>query len=164
MVTAIYPGSLDPVTMGHLDITTRGSALFEKVIVAVYSTPSKDLLFSTDERVELFQQSIVDLPNVEVMRFSGLVVRFAREVGAAVILRGLRSGADFEYEYDMAFMNRRLERSVDMVSFMTSQDYMFVSSSLLKEVARLGGDVTGMVPPHVVKAVNAKFGLPVSDA
>ena len=164
MVTAIYPGSFDPVTMGHLDITTRGSALFEKVIVAVYSTPSKDLLFSTDERVELFPQSIVDLPNVEVMRFSGLVVRFAREVGAAVILRGLRSGADFEYEYDMAFMNRRLERSVDMVSFMTSQDYMFVSSSLLKEVARLGGDVTGMVPPHVVKAVNAKFGLPVSDA
>ena len=164
MVTAIYPGSFDPVTMGHLDITTRGSALFEKVIVAVYSTPSKDLLFSTDERVELFQQSIGDLPNVEVMRFSGLVVRFAREVGAAVILRGLRSGADFEYEYDMAFMNRRLERSVDMVSFMTSQDYMFVSSSLLKEVARLGGDVTGMVPPHVVKAVNAKFGLPVSDA
>ncbi|MAZ59823.1 MAG: pantetheine-phosphate adenylyltransferase [Chloroflexi bacterium] len=164
MVTAIYPGSFDPVTMGHLDITTRGSALFEKVIVAVYSTPSKDLLFSTDERVELFQESIVDLPNVEVMRFSGLVVRFAREVGAAVILRGLRSGADFEYEYDMAFMNRRLERSVDMVSFMTSQDYMFVSSSLLKEVARLGGDVTGMVPPHVVKAVNAKFGLPVSDA
>ena len=122
------------------------------------------MLFSTDERVELFQESIVDLPNVEVMRFSGLVVRFAREVGAAVILRGLRSGADFEYEYDMAFMNRRLERSVDMVSFMTSQDYMFVSSSLLKEVARLGGDVTGMVPPHVVKAVNAKFGLPVSDA
>ena len=164
MVTAIYPGSFDPVTMGHLDITTRGSALFEKVIVAVYSTPSKDLLFSTDERVELFQESIVDLPNVEVITFSGLVVRFAQEVGAAIILRGLRSGADFEYEYDMAFMNRRLERSVDMVSFMTSQDYMFVSSSLLKEVARLGGDVTGMVPPHVVKAVNAKFGLPVSDA
>ena len=163
MVTAIYPGSFDPVTMGHLDITTRGSVLFEKVIVAVYSTPSKDLLFSTEERVNLFRESIHDLPNVEVMEFSGLVVRLARELGAAVILRGLRSGADFEYEYDMAFMNRRLERSVDMVSFMTSQDYMFVSSSLLKEVARLGGDVTGMVPPHVVKAVNAKFGLPVSD-
>ena len=163
MVTAIYPGSFDPVTMGHLDVTTRGSVLFEKVIVAVYSTPSKDLLFSTEERVNLFRESIHDLPNVEVIEFSGLVVRLAREVGAAVILRGLRSGADFEYEYDMAFMNRRLERSVDMVSFMTSQDYMFVSSSLLKEVARLGGDVTGMVPPHVVKAVNAKFGLPVSD-
>ncbi len=164
MVIALYPGSFDPVTMGHLDIVARGAALFEKVIVAVYATPSKDLLFTTEERVQLFQESMVDLPNVEVREFSGLVVRFAREAGAAVIIRGLRSGADFEYEYDMAFMNRRLERSVDMVSFMTSQDYMFVSSSLLKEVARLGGDVTGMVPPHVVTAVNAKFGLPVSEA
>ena len=164
MVTAIYPGSFDPVTMGHLDIVARGAALFEKVIVAVYGTPSKDLLFSTEERVQLFQECVGNLPNVEVQEFSGLVVRFARQVGAAVIIRGLRSGADFEYEYDMAFMNRRLESSVDMVSFMTSQDYMFVSSSLLKEVARLGGDITGMVPPHVVMAVNAKFGLSVSEA
>lgn len=164
MVTALYPGSFDPVTMGHLDIVARGAALFEKVIVAVYATPSKDLLFTTEERVQLFEECVGDLPNVEVREFSGLVVRFAREAGAAVIIRGLRSGADFQYEYDMAFMNRRLERSVDMVSFMTSQDYMFVSSSLLKEVARLGGDVTGMVPTHVVMAVNAKFGLPVSEA
>ena len=164
MVTALYPGSFDPVTMGHLDIVERGAALFEKVIVAVYATPSKDLLFTTEERVQLFQECVGDLPNVEVREFSGLVVRFARQAGAAVIIRGLRSGADFEYEYDMAFMNRRLERSVDMVSFMTSQDYMFVSSSLLKEVARLGGDVTGMVPPHVVVAVYAKFGLPVPEA
>ena len=164
MVTSIYPGSFDPVTMGHLDIVIRGAALFDKLIVAVYATPSKDLLFTTEERVQLFQECVGDLPNVEVREFSGLVVRFARQVGAAVIIRGLRSGADFEYEYDMAFMNRRLERSVDMVSFMTSQDYMFVSSSLLKEVARLGGDVTGMVPPHVVVAVYAKFGLPVPEA
>ncbi len=164
MVTALYPGSFDPVTMGHLDIVERGAALFEKVIVAVYATPSKDLLFTTEERVQLFRECVGNLPNVEVREFSGLVVRFAREAGAAVIIRGLRSGADFEYEYDMAFMNRRLERSVDMVSFMTSQDYMFVSSSLLKEVARLGGDVTGMVPPHVVMAVNAKFGLPLPEA
>ena len=164
MVVAIYPGSFDPVTMGHLDIVARGAALFERVIVAIYATPSKELLFSTEERVQLFQESVHDLPNVEVQEFSGLVVRFARQSGAAVIIRGLRSGADFEYEYDMAFMNRRLERSVDMVSFMTSQDYMFVSSSLLKEVARLGGDVTGMVPPHVVMAVSAKYGLPVPEA
>ena len=164
MVIALYPGSFDPVTMGHLDIVERGAALFDKVIVAVYATPSKDLLFTTEERVQLFQECVGDLPNVEVREFSGLVVRFAREAGAAVIIRGLRSGADFEYEYDMAFMNRRLERSVDMVSFMTSQDYMFVSSSLLKEVARLGGDVTGMVPPHVVMAVSAKYGLPVPEA
>jgi pantetheine-phosphate adenylyltransferase len=160
MVIAIYPGTFDPVSLGHVDIAKRGAALFEKLIVAVYATPSKDLLFSTDERVGLFRDAITDLPNVEVRQFEGLVVRFAREVGAAVIVRGLRSGSDFEYEYDMAFMNRRLEPGVDMVSFMTSQDYMFVSSSLLKEVARLGGDIKGMVPPHVLRAVHAKFGLP----
>lgn len=162
MVVAIYPGTFDPVTLGHVDIAKRGAALFEKLIVAVYATPSKDLLFTTEERAGLFRDSISDLPNVEVRQFEGLVVRFAREVGAAVIVRGLRSGADFEYEYDMAFMNRRLEPEVDMVSFMTSQEYMFVSSSLLKEVARLGGDVNGMVPPHVVRAVQGKFGMPVS--
>lgn len=162
MVIAIYPGTFDPVTLGHVDIAQRGAALFEKLLVAVYATPSKDLLFTTDERVSLFQDAIGDLANVEVRQFEGLVVRFAREVGAAVIVRGLRSGADFEYEYDMAFMNRRLEPGVDMVSFMTSQEYMFVSSSLLKEVARLGGDVNGMVPPHVVRAVQGKFGTPVS--
>lgn len=162
MVVAIYPGTFDPVTLGHVDIAKRGAALFEKLIVAVYATPSKDLLFTTEERAGLFRDSINDLPNVEVRQFEGLVVRFAREVGAAVIVRGLRSGADFEYEYDMAFMNRRLEPEVDMVSFMTSQEYMFVSSSLLKEVARLGGDVNGMVPPHVVRAVQGKFGMPVS--
>ncbi|MFB3092280.1 MAG: pantetheine-phosphate adenylyltransferase [Dehalococcoidia bacterium] len=162
MVIAIYPGTFDPVTLGHVDIAQRGAALFEKLLVAVYATPSKDLLFTTEERVSLFQDAIGDLANVEVRQFEGLVVRFAREVGAAVIVRGLRSGADFEYEYDMAFMNRRLEPGVDMVSFMTSQEYMFVSSSLLKEVARLGGDVNGMVPPHVVRAVQGKFGMPVS--
>jgi len=161
MVTALYPGSFDPVTLGHVDIATRAAALFEKVIVAVYAKPSKALLFTTQERVELFRKAIKNLPNVEVLEFEGLVVRFAKEVEAAVIVRGLRSGADFEYEYDMAFMNRRLEPDVDMVSFMTSQQHMFVSSSLLKEVARLGGDVTEMVPPHVAEAVYAKFGLPV---
>lgn len=161
MVVAIYPGTFDPVTLGHVDIAKRGAALFEKLLVAVYATPSKDLLFTTEERVNLFQDAIGDLANVEVRQFEGLVVRFARDVGAAVIVRGLRSGADFDYEYDMAFMNRRLEPGVDMVSFMTSQEYMFVSSSLLKEVARLGGDVNGMVPPHVVRAVQGKFGMPV---
>ena len=104
---------------------------------------------------------MADLGNVEVIRFEGLVVRFAKEVGANVIVRGLRSGSDFEYEYDMAFMNRRLSPDIDMVSFMTSQEYMFLSSSLIKEVAMLGGDITGMVPPHVSEAVYAKFGSPV---
>ena len=162
MVTGVYPGSFDPVTVGHVDVVSRASALFQKVIVAVYATPSKDLLFDADERVDLFRRSVQDLPNVEVTKFEGLVVRYAREVGAKAIIRGLRSGSDFEYEFDMAFMNRRLESDVDMVFFMTSQENMFISSSLLKEVARLGGDVKGMLPSHVAEAVNIKFGLPVS--
>ena len=103
------------------------------------------------------------ISNVEVVRFSGLVVRFAKDIGAGAIVRGLRSGSDFEYEFDMAFMNRKLEPEVDLVCFMTSQDYMFVSASLLKEVARLGGDIKDMVPPNVAEAVYSKFGLPVRD-
>ena len=161
MVTALYPGSFDPVTMGHVDITTRASALFSKVIVAVYATPSKDLLFDADERVSLYNQAVRHLPNVEVIKFEGLVVRLAEDLKIEVIVRGLRSGSDFEYEFDMAFMNRRLAPGIDMSFFMTSQEHMFLSSSLLKEVARLGGDVTGMVPPHVAEAVYTKFGLPV---
>ena len=156
MVTAIYPGTFDPVTLGHVDISARASLLFDRVIVAVYSTPSKNLLFTTDERVNLVKDSVTHLKNVEVVEFEGLVVRFAQEVGAAVIVRGLRSGSDFEYEFEMAFMNRRLAPNVDMVSFMTSQEYMFISSSLLKEVALLNGDVTDMVTPQVAEAVNAK--------
>lgn len=162
MVTAVYPGTFDPVTLGHLDVVTRAAALFDKVLVAVYASPAKDLLFSAQERVELFQQSVQHLPNVEVTRFEGLVVRFAQQVGSKVIVRGLRSGSDFEYEFEMAFMNRKLAPEVDLVSFMTSQEYMYISSSLLKEVARLGGDITNLVPPHVAQAVYAKFGLPVT--
>lgn len=161
MVLGVYPGSFDPVTVGHVDVVRRASSLFERVIVAVYGAPSKDLLFDADERVDLFQRSVEDLPNVEVTKFEGLVVRFAKEVGAKVIIRGLRSGSDFEYEFDMAFMNRRLEPDLDMVFFMTSQEYMFVSSSLLKEVARLDGDIEAFLPPHVSRAVKIKFGLPV---
>jgi pantetheine-phosphate adenylyltransferase len=163
MVTAIYPGTFDPVTLGHVDIAARASVLFERIIVAVYSNPSKSLLFTTDERVQMFQEAVKHLPNIEVREFNGLVVRFAQEVSAAVIVRGLRSGSDFEYEFEMAFMNRRLAPKVDMISFMTSQDYMFISSSLLKEVALLSGDVTEMVPPHVAKAVYSKYGMTVPE-
>ncbi len=162
MVVGVYPGSFDPVTVGHVDVVQRASALFDKVIVAVYGGSSKDLLFDADERLGLFQKAVEELPNVEVTKFEGLVVRFAKEVGAKVIIRGLRSGSDFEYEFDMAFMNRRLEPELDMVFFMTSQEYMFVSSSLLKEVARLDGDIDALLPPHVAEAVKIKYGLPVS--
>ena len=163
MVTALYPGSFDPVTVGHVDIATRAANLFEKLVVAVYETPSKNLLFDSDEREQLMKDACSHLPNVEVVRFSGLVVRAARDAGAGVIVRGLRSGSDFEYEFDMAFMNRRLEPGVDLVCFMTSQDYMFVSASLLKEVAKLGGDINEMVPPNVAQAVYTKFGIPVVE-
>ena len=163
MVTALYPGSFDPVTVGHVDILSRAAKVFDKLVVAVYDTPSKNLLFSTDEREQLMKDACRHLPNVEVTRFSGLVVRYAMDIGAGVIVRGLRSGSDFEYEFDMAFMNRRLEPNVDLVCFMTSQDYMFVSASLLKEVAKLGGDITEMVPPNVAQAVYSKFELPVGE-
>ncbi len=163
MVTALYPGSFDPVTVGHVDVATRGAKVFEKLVVGVYDTPSKNLLFNTHERTKLMTDALAHLPNVEVVTFSGLVVRFAREINAEVIVRGLRSGSDFEYEFDMAFMNRRLEPEVDLVCFMTSQDYMFVSASLLKEVAKLGGDITEMVPPNVAQAVYSKFELPVAE-
>ena len=162
MVTGVYPGSFDPVTVGHIDVASRASALFDKVIVAVYGAPAKDLLFDADERVALFENAARHLPNVEVTKFDGLVVKFAQQAQAQVIIRGLRSGSDFEYEFDMAFMNRRLIPELDMVFFMTSLENMFVSSSLLKEVARLGGDITAMVPPNVADAVYSKFGLPVS--
>jgi pantetheine-phosphate adenylyltransferase len=157
MVTAIYPGTFDPVTLGHVDVAIRAANLFDRVIVAVYASPSKDLVFEARERVELFDKSIQHLPNVEVAEFDGLAVRFAQEVGAKVIVRGLRSGSDFEYEFEMAFMNRNLAPEIDMVSFMTSKDYMYVSSSLLKEVVKLGGDITNLVPPHVSDVVYTKF-------
>ncbi|SUZ82888.1 uncharacterized protein METZ01_LOCUS35742, partial [marine metagenome] len=151
------------VTVGHVDIASRAAIQFEKLVVAVYDTPSKNLLFTTDEREQLMKDACSHISNVEVVRFSGLVVRFAKDIGAGAIVRGLRSGSDFEYEFDMAFMNRKLEPEVDLVCFMTSQDYMFVSASLLKEVARLGGDIKDMVPPNVAEAVYSKFGLPVRD-
>ncbi len=157
MVIALYPGSFDPVTVGHVDVATRAANLFEKLVIAVYETPSKKLLFDTEERWKLISNACSHLPNVEVIKFTGLVVRCAKDIGAEVIVRGLRSGSDFEYEFDMAFMNRRLEPEVDLVCFMTSQDYMFVSASLLKEVAKLGGDITEMVPPNVAEAVYSKF-------
>ena len=160
MVTALYPGTFDPVTTGHLAVAQRAARLFERLIVAIYDTPSKSLLFSTAERVALMEAAVAGWDNIEVRPFSGLVVQTARALGAAAIIRGLRSGPDFEYESQMFFMNRRLEPQVDMVSLMSDPEHMFISSSLLKEVARLGGDISGMVPPPVARALQEKFGTP----
>ena len=157
MVTAIYPGSFDPVTLGHVDIAARAAAIFDRVIVSVYATPAKELQFNTQERVDLFRKAVEHLPNVEVNQFTGLVVECARQLGANVIVRGLRSGSDFEYEFEMTYMNKKLAPDIEVVCLIASLPYQYVSSSLLKEVIRLGGDVTGLVPTDVIEAVKNKM-------
>ena len=157
MAKALYPGTFDPISLGHLDIATRASRIFNALVVGVYATPSKGLLFTAKERVGLVQKAVRHLPNVEVHPFHGLVVQFARTLEADVIVRGLRTGSDFEYEYEMAFMNKNLAPDIELVCLMTSLDYQFVSSSLLKEVAELGGDIESLVPSHVASVLHAKL-------
>ena len=153
MTIAIYPGSFDPITNGHLDIATRAAKLFEKLIIGVYDRPNKHLLFTTEERVELVKQAIAGLSNVIVESFSGLAVDFAKRVGAQTMVRGLRIGADFEREFEMALMNKKLCPELELVCLMADQEYQFISSSLLKEAARLGGDIDSFVPKHVATAL-----------
>lgn len=157
MTTAIYPGSFDPITNGHLDIATRAAKLFEKLIIAIYDTPDKHLLFTAEERVELVRQSITHLPNVEVSHFSGLTVNFAKKLKAKAMVRGLRINADFEREFDMAMMNKKLFPDLELVCLMASAQYQFLSSSLLKEVASLGGSIDDLVPKSVAIALRKKF-------
>jgi len=156
LTIAIYPGSFDPITNGHLDVATRAAKLFEKLTIGVYNTPDKPLLFTTDERVELVRQAIVNLPNVEVKSFTGLAVDFARQVKAQAMVRGLRIGADFEREFDLAMMNKKLFPELEVVCLMANQEYQFLSSSLLKEAARLGGNIDSFVPKHVATVLRRK--------
>ena len=157
MITAIYPGSFDPVTNGHLDIIARASKLFEKLVIGIYDRPDKNLLFTTDERLELVQKSITTLPRVDVRVFSGMTVSFAKEMKAQTIVRGLRMSADFEREFDLAMMQKTLYPEIEIVCLMSDLKYQFLSSSLLKEAARLGGDISELVPRHVVIALKEKF-------
>ncbi len=157
MTIAIYPGSFDPVTNGHLDIATRAARVFDKLIIAIYETPRKQLVFTARERVKMARSAAASLPNVEVTSFGGLLVDLAREKKAQVIVRGLRMGADFENEFEMAMMNKKLNPDVDLVCFMASQEYQFLSSSLLKEVACLNGNVDDMVPGDVAIALRKKL-------
>jgi pantetheine-phosphate adenylyltransferase len=154
---AIYPGSFDPVTNGHIDIATRAAKLFDKLVIGVYETPNKPLLFSTKERVELFRQAVAHLPNVEVQSFGGLTVDFAKRAKAKAMVRGLRVSADFEREFDMAMMTKKLFPELEFVCLMSSVEYQFLSSSLLKEAASLGGDINELVPKHVALALRKKF-------
>jgi pantetheine-phosphate adenylyltransferase len=156
LTIAIYPGSFDPVTNGHLDIATRAAKLFDRLIIAVYDAPDKRLLFSTEERVELIRQAIVNLPNVEVESFTGLTVNLAKKVEAGAMVRGLRMSGDFEREFDMAIMNKRLYPELELVCLMSRVEYQFLSASLLKEAASLGGNIDGLVPEHVAAALRKK--------
>jgi pantetheine-phosphate adenylyltransferase len=155
---AVYPGSFDPITSGHVDILMRSLELFDKVIVAIATNPNKEPLFSLDERQEFIREAVGDrISNVELSHNDGLLVEYCKKVGAGTIVRGLRALNDFEYEFQLAHMNRRLAPGVDTVFFMSDERNHYVSSSLVKEVASFGGDVSGLVPPAVAAALAAKF-------
>lgn len=159
MVTAIYPGTFDPITNGHLDIIERVSEIFDKVIVAVYETSPKPVLFTVEERMDLCSKSIEKFSNIEVSPFTGLAVSFAGQVGAIAMIRGLRAGSDFENEFDMAMMNKKLSHGMETVFLMSRLEWQFLSSSRIKEVVQLGADVSDMVPSHVFAALRTKLGL-----
>ncbi|TYP59985.1 pantetheine-phosphate adenylyltransferase [Thermosediminibacter litoriperuensis] len=157
MNVAIYPGSFDPVTNGHLDIIERSSRLFDRLIVAVLRNPSKKPLFTVEERIEMIKGSVSHIKNVEVDHFSGLLVDFARLKKARIIIKGLRAVSDFEYELQMALMNKKLDREIETIFIMTSTKYSYLSSSVVKEVASLGGCVKDLVPPMVAEKLKEKF-------
>jgi pantetheine-phosphate adenylyltransferase len=156
---AVYPGSFDPITNGHLDIIGRARGLCDRLVLAVLVNAEKDPLFSVEERIALIRENVAtgDGARVDVREFSGLLVEFAEKAGARMIVRGLRAMSDFEYEFQMALMNRRLAPRVETVFLMAKEEYSYVSSRLVKEVARLGGDVTALTPPGVARALRRAF-------
>ena len=161
---AVFPGSFDPITNGHLDIVDRGLGVFDRVRMAILMNPEKRPLFSVEERVALIREAYRGNPRVEVDTFSGLLVDYARRVGGSVIIRGIRAISDFEYEFQMALMNRRLDPRIETVFMMPAESYSYVSSRLVKEVFQLGGRVTELVPPIVEKRLSEKYGAPIKAA
>lgn len=163
---ALYPGTFDPITNGHVDVAQRASRLFDEVVVAISAgdgMAEKDALFTTEERFEMATTALAGVPNLRVDIYRGLTVDYARAVGAQSIVRGLRAVSDFEYEFKFAHMNRHIAPDVDVVCLMTNSQQSFVSSSLIKQVASLGGDVSGLVPDHVVVALTQKFRVAVGN-
>jgi pantetheine-phosphate adenylyltransferase len=155
---ALYPGSFDPPTNGHLSIIQRGLKVFDGLIVAVLTNPEKDAVFSVEERVELLRGAVNGDARVTVKTFSGLLVKFAQQEGVDTVLRGLRAVSDFEYEFQMANMNRKLDPTIETLFMMTGEDYFYISSRFVRDVARLGGEVKGLVPANVLAALQGKFG------
>ena len=156
MRRAVYPGSFDPVTNGHLDVVERALKLFDEVIVAVAHNDEKQPLFSLDERLELLRQTVGKLDNVRIAHFDGLLVEFAKNNDARAVVRGLRAVSDFEFEFQMALMNRKLESAVETIFLMPKEEYSYLSSRIIKEIARLGGDVSQFVPAVVAQALGKK--------
>jgi pantetheine-phosphate adenylyltransferase len=157
-VTALYPGTFDPPTNGHIDLIQRGARLFDHLIVSILNNPGKDPLFSVEERTEMLRESISGMSNVSVATFDGLMVDFAHQQGAKAVLRGIRAISDYEYEFQMALMNRRLAPDIETVFLQPAGRYSFVSSRMLKEVFSFGGDVSGLVPPNVLKRLQSRIG------
>lgn len=159
MRIAVFPGGFDPVTNGHLDLVLRMTHLFDRVIVAVVKGREKNSMFTWEERVDLFKKAVEDLPNVEVEGFDEMTVEFARRKGAVALVRGIRAVSDFEAEFDMALMNRKMAPHLESVYLMANQEFLYISASRIREVSRLGYDVAELVPAHVRAAIREKLGL-----
>lgn len=158
MRRGVYPGTFDPVTNGHLDLIHRGMSIFDEIVIGVAPNPQKQPLFTVEERLDLIRDAVRDMRNVRAEAFHGLLIDYVRSSGAVAIIRGLRAVSDFEFEFQLALMNRRLDMTIETVFMMPSVEFTFLSSTIVKEVASFGGPVTGLVPPDVEEALKQKFG------
>jgi pantetheine-phosphate adenylyltransferase len=155
--TVVYPASLDPIHFGHIDVAHRAARIFDEVVVAIYDKPKKNLLFTVDERVALAQQAFVGYSNIQVQKYSGLTVHFAQQIGAVALIRGLRVVSDFEYEFRMGLANRHLAADIETIAIMTDERHLHISSSTIREIAELGGNVSSMTPDFVVQALAKRY-------